>query len=777
MPRPTEDPTEVRTSTSGEIVAKHIGDYQIVRTLGTGGMGEVYQAKHTETQQTVALKVLRHHVADQPRFRRRFQREAELIQALKHDHIVPLLDTGEDAGLPFLTMRLVDGQTLADLILEQRGIDTAERSGVDSQTDTAIMSQALAATDDSANSFEFIAKAIADIADALHFAHSNKIIHRDIKPSNLMLDRNRKLWLTDFGLAFLEDDQTALTMTGDLVGTPAYMSPEQTIGSHSEVTRRSDVYSLGATLYEWATLHRPFSGNREQVLVNVANGSLATPRSLRNDLPLALEAVICKAMSRSPDGRYPTAAAFAEDLRRFAAGKPVNAKMPGWPERLFRWSQQNPLVALASFLGVVTTVVAVLAMQAIYSGQLVRINEQLEKSNDDLIVSNLQLEAREAQLSNQLFISDMSLAFKAYAGNNLYTTKQLLDKHRSQTNPYGARRFAFELLDYLAEPPSSTVLTEHSSPATGLAVSEDGKLVVSVSEGGEVHVVDLESRELLAQYQLLGRLNSVSLSPDNQFFLTGLNDSIGFSPIKLHRVDNGEEVLGLLGHWHSIESTAISPDGKLIATADRYRQIQIHDVEGNLIKSLDAGTRNESLDFIGDGHRLVYVNDSKPDREIRVRDLDSKEEVTLPIDVMAAQFAMSKPDPESGQFRTVAQGYGSLSVCDFDQPQPFVQMDLFDATFRCVAISDDGELVYSGTDEGSVYIWRLKDRDFYNQLFRPLLVPAANGRIYDIEVLPEDTETPRFVTSSEDGNVTLWDTQEKMPIRPAHPKAAYPSTP
>jgi serine/threonine protein kinase len=776
VPRPNEDPTEVRTSISAEIVAKHIGDYQIVRTLGTGGMGEVYLARHTETDQTVALKVLRNHVADNPRFRRRFEREAKLIQTLDHDHIVPLLETGDDNGVPYLAMQLVDGQTLADLILEQRGIDDADRSGVDSQTDTAILSHASATPDDSGKSYEFIANAIADVAEALHSAHSNKVIHRDVKPSNLIIDRDGKLWLTDFGLAFLEDDQTALTMTGDLVGTPAYMSPEQTIGSHSEVTRRSDVYSLGATLYEWATLHRPFSGNREQVLVNVANGSLATPRSLRNDLPVALEAVICKAMSRSPDGRYPTAAAFAEDLRRFAAGKSVHARMPGWSERLFRWSQRNPLVALASFIGVITTIVAVLSMQAIYSGQLVLINEQLEKSNDDLIASNLQLEAREAELSNQLFISDMSLAFKAFEARNLFTTKQLVDKHRTQASPFGTNRFAFELLNYLASPPSSTLLTQHDSPSTGIAVSNDGKLLVSAGEDGSVHVVDLQTNQRLHQYQLPGRLDCIAISPDNQFFLTGLNESIGFCPIKVYRIDDGEEVLGLLGHWHSMESGTFSSDGKLIATADRYRQVQVHDMDGNVIKSMDATTRNESLAFIEGSHRLVYVHEKESGRELRVLDLDTKKHTVIPTDVLVAQFAISKPRGKEDAFRVVSQGYGSLSVSDFGQPSPFIEFDSFGVSFRCVSISDDGSLIYSGTDEGAVYVWRLSDRSSSNELFRPLIVPAATGRIYDIETVAGQSETPGFITAAEDGKVTLWETEEKMPIRPSNRAVAYRNT-
>ncbi|MFG0264164.1 MAG: protein kinase [Rhodopirellula sp. JB055] len=542
------------------------------------------------------------------------------------------------------------------------------------------------------------------------------------------------------------------------------------------MTRRSDVYSLGATLYEWATLHRPFTGNREQVLVNVANGSLATPRSLRGDVPADLEAVICKAMSRSPDGRYPTAAAFAEDLRRFASGKRVSAKMPGWTERLFRWSQRNPLVAVASFIGVVTTVVAVLSMQAIHSRQLVRINERLEKSNDDLISSNLLLEARDAELRNQLFISDMSLAFQAYGAKNLVTTKQLLDKHREESERFGPRRFALDLLNYLSTPPSSTLLTQHGAPATAVTVSKDGTLVASASEDGEVRVVDLETKQLLHKHQLPGRLDSISISPDNKLFLTGLNDLIGFSPVKTYRMDSGEEVLGLLGHWHSVESTAFSSDGQLIASADRYRQVQVHDTDGNVVDSFAADTRNESLQFVGESHRLIYVHESETGRELHVRNIDTQEEVVISTGIPSAQFAASVPTSDTGKFRVVSQGYGSLSLAESDRAEPIIKMNDADVNFRCIAISQDGRVAYSGTDEGAAYVWILDDRDRDNQLFRPLVVPVAEGRICEIAVLSDSSETPRFVTSTEDGKVILWETEEKMPIRPMHSMIPYPNT-
>jgi hypothetical protein len=753
---------------------QHVSRYQVIRTLGSGGMGEVYLARDTTTDERVALKLLQFQASQKPRLRRRFERESILIQDLQHDHIVPLLDSGVEHGMQYLVMRYIDGQTLAERISQATGRCETASFSLDSM-EASDGANTIDPFDGAASdSFEFIASSIANIADALQMAHNEGVIHRDIKPANLIFDQDEKIWLADFGLAFTEDDRTALTMTGDLLGTPAYMSPEQTLGSQSDITRRSDVYSLGATLYEWATLQRPFRGNREQILVDIANGSLATPRSLRAELPPGLEAIICTAMSLSPESRYPTATAFADDLRRFAAGQSVQAKMPGWTERLGRWRRRNPTAALASTIGAITTIMAVLGMQMLHSGQLTRVNQELAKSNDELIATNLELESREAQLSEQLYVSDMSLAFQAYKGNNLRTTKQLLDKHRPESEETTPRRFAYRCLDHLISPPPSTLLTQHDDRATEVDISSDGMTAISVSHDGEVHVIDLETNKRTHQHKIPSRLDAIAISPDGQHFLTGINGDVGFNGISIREVATGTETLELLGHWHNVESAAFSADGKLFATAGRYRDVQVHDREGNVIKTFPGGSRNESLQFVGDGHQLAYVKEVDKKRVLRVIDLDSGEERLGPMDGETIVFSAVQL-PEADSFRNVVFGDRHLKISDSNSTSHFAHAFAMDTPVRCVAIAANGEDLYHATDDGVVFAWTLTDRSKEGALQPPMFFRAANGQVSSLQCFPDPKDSSRIVTTGEDGSVRLWDLEEKRPVRPGPPGLTFPT--
>ncbi|WP_286764962.1 MULTISPECIES: serine/threonine-protein kinase [Rhodopirellula] len=754
--------------------AQHFGCYRIIRTLGTGGMGEVYLAEDTTTGQEVALKLLQHQVSKQSRMRRRFEREANLIQELRHDHIVPLMDSGIEQGTQYLVMRYIDGATLADRILKANGEQDSGEFSIDAGPAATTLNTEGNGTALATDSFELVAKSIADVADALQVAHDERVIHRDIKPSNLIFDSDGKIWLTDFGLALIEDQNTALTLTGDILGTPAYMSPEQTIGSQTDITRRSDIYSLGATLYEWATLQRPFQGNRDQILANVANGSLATPRQIRGDLPRPLEAIICKAMSRSPDARYTTAAEFARELRRFADGKPVQAKMPGWPERLLRWSRRNPLVAVATLIGVITLVMTVLGMQAIHSGQLTRVNEKLAESNDELIATNLELESREAQLSEQLYVSDMSLAFQAYKGNNLRTTKQLLDKYRPESEETTPPRFAYRCLDHLVSPPPSVLLTQHDGRTTEVDISRDGKMAISVSDEGEVHVIDLVTKQRTHQYKLPGRLDAIAISPDGQHFLTGINGDVGFNGISIREVATGKETLELLGHWHNVESAAFSADGELFATAGRYRDVQVHDREGKVVKTFPGGSRNEALQFVGDGHQIAYVKEVDKERLMTVLDLDSEAERLIPIGGETIVFAAVNLN-EGEAFRTVAYGSKDLLISDSNNSSRFAQAYAMDTPVRCVAIAANGEDLFHATDDGVVFAWTLTNRSDDGVLQPPMLFQATNGRVSSLQCFPDPDDSSRIVTAGEDGSVRLWDLEEKRPVRPCPPGRTFPT--
>ena len=343
---------------------QRIGPYRLLNRIGQGGMSVVYAAqletdKKRSNSQPVALKVLSTIAASDTDLRRRFQREAETIRVLDHPNIVPLRDFGTDQGLPYLAMELVNGATLAQLIEDRKSNCDPANNSADDWIDQVV-------------------QWIATAADAVHYAHEQGVIHRDIKPSNLIVDGDDKLWLADFGLASTEAAHSIVTRTGQLVGTPHYMSPEQASEDSRSVDRRTDVYSLGATLYELVALQRPYEGDRFRVLSKIVAGSL-TPPSRITHVPRDLEAIILKAMAHSPEERYGAAADLAEDLRRFAAGRVTVASLPGPAERLVNWVARHPRQSLAALAAVAAVVVTAFTVQFIGGRRLTAVNLQLEK--------------------------------------------------------------------------------------------------------------------------------------------------------------------------------------------------------------------------------------------------------------------------------------------------------------------------------------------------------------------------------------------------------------
>jgi tetratricopeptide (TPR) repeat protein len=268
--------------------------YEFLERLGRGGMGAVYRAMDRVLSREVALKVLVDPLGAPAEARGRFLQEARLAATLQHPNIVPIFDAGEHEGQVFLAMQLIDGSGL-----EHRKMALREA-----------------------------AEAVRDAARAVHYAHERGIIHRDLKPSNVMIDTTGRVFVTDFGLARRSDSAARMTLTGTIVGTPIYMPPEQARGAETDA--RSDVYSLGATLYELASGQAPFSGANElEILKHVLLDEPPFPRKHAPALPQDLESVILKAMDKKPSGRYPTAAALADDLDRWLRSEPVHAPVRG----------------------------------------------------------------------------------------------------------------------------------------------------------------------------------------------------------------------------------------------------------------------------------------------------------------------------------------------------------------------------------------------------------------------------------------------------------------
>jgi predicted Ser/Thr protein kinase len=257
-----------------------LGDFRIVREIGRGGMGVVYEAEQVSLRRKVALKVLRFGGATDPEAMRRFQDEALMIARLHHTNIVPIFAVGCEEGVHYYAMQFIDGRGLDAVLQESRQSD-----------------QPLAPQD--------VARWGLQAADALDHAHQRSVIHRDIKPSNLLLDSEGTLWLTDFGLAKREDDITQ-TVAGVLMGTPRYMSPEQAAAMKQPVDHRTDIYSLGATLYELATGKPMFDADTPHgVIAQILTAEPPPPRQVRADLPRDLETIILKCLAKEPAQRGP----------------------------------------------------------------------------------------------------------------------------------------------------------------------------------------------------------------------------------------------------------------------------------------------------------------------------------------------------------------------------------------------------------------------------------------------------------------------------------------
>jgi WD40 repeat protein/predicted Ser/Thr protein kinase len=671
-----------------------LGDYELLEEIARGGMGVVYRARQLSLNRVVAVKVVLHGPFASAEFVRRFRTEAEAAAALRHPNIVSIHEVGERDGHHFLSMEYIEGQNFAELVRE-KPLPARRAAGY-----------------------------LKTIAEAVQHAHQRGVLHRDLKPSNVLLDVFDQPRVTDFGLAKLVNHDAEITTTGQVLGSPNHMPPEQAAGKFSDSSPQSDVYSLGAILYQLLTSRPPFQGETlQEILAQVQNVEPIPPRRLNPSVPADLQTICLKCLQKEPAHRYRSAQELADDLGRFLASEPIHARPVPLAERAWLWCKRRPVFAALSAALVVTVAFG-----------LAGILWQWRRAE----VLRLVAEENAAKTRLNLYASDVALASRAMQRGDFGLARRTLDALRPKPDEPDLRGFEWRYLWNLCRGDQLATFTGHTWIVTCAAFSPDGNRIATGSQDGTARIWDVAKRESVVTLKVSDHAAwSVAFTPDGKVLMTADTDGVQFwstdswrvitnYPGKVAALSKDGTLLATadsspfsweragavtLWNWRTGQmlrhfdrpgrALVLSPDGSRLAVADRNTGINLFDSNsGKLLRTFATENPVWSLNFSPDGKRLasagwsgevsVWIpDDDSPPRKISGHRLN----------VWSAVFS-----PDGATIATTGSDQ-TVRLWDAATLQPKTILYGHNSEVWCAAFSPDGKQLATGGKDQNVMLW------------------------------------------------------------------------